>query len=684
MDGAQMEASVRAAAMDGAQMEASVRAAGMDGVLMAACSRKPGHVERVVRIMSDLGLTLTPGLTLIIGGLLTLFTGGRRTLRNRDGFGAVSEVRGLLRFRQVLMIAAPLAALIWVLVLASQSGIAGSMGMEAGTDSTAGAGAEAGAGPLATWSAAGADSRLAVMFGLIFSVIALIGALYNLHVKDRFEIAAEMVYAGSSLGVVFALSWVEMLVYWELMAVSSWLIVVAGRTEKATKAGFRYLLVHMLGGNLLLAGIVIKLAEGSTIITCLTTDHPDAAYWLILAGVGVNGAIPPLNAWIADAYPESTMGGTVYMGSYTTKVGVFCLIRLFAGTELLLYFGVFMAVWGACMALIENDLRRLFAYHIISQVGYMVASLAIGSPVGIDGAAAHAFNNILYKGTLLMCAGTVIAVTGRRKISELSGLAKKMPFTAGCFLIASLAIAGFPLLNGFNSKALVMNAVAESGNHLAELLLMVASVGTLFSVTLKLNYFVFFGPCDERTAVLNEAISEKKIPAARRFAMMLGTLGCMVCGLIPSLVYGLTPYSSDGHPFTVDHVTQYLELFGGATIAFLMYLDHMKPKEKLTLDTDWFYRKPLKYGVLWLSRSCYAALRRIGGGMGRLIERGNRYLHQPSLILQEGFGMKPYERPECMEDDDVLQKPAGLLVAVNFAILLALVLFVFYNIRVDR
>ena len=206
--------------------------------------------------------------------------------------------------------------------------------------------------------------KLTFMFGFIFAVISIIGALYNLHVKDKYELAAEAIYAGSSISVVFASHWIGMLIFWELMAVASWLIVISSRTMAAQKAGFRYLLVHMLGGNLLLAGIMIKIYSGSAMIESLT-GQIDAAYWLILTGVAVNAAIPPLNAWIADAYPESTMGGTVYMGSFTTKVGVFCLIKLFAGTHLLLYFGVFMAVWGACMALIENDLRRLFAYHII-------------------------------------------------------------------------------------------------------------------------------------------------------------------------------------------------------------------------------------------------------------------------------------------------------------------------------
>ena len=234
-----------------------------------------------------------------------------------------------------------------------------------------------------------AGDKLTFMVGLIFSAIAIIAAIYNLHVKDKYELAAEAVYAGSSISVIFATHWIGMLIFWELMALASWLIIIVARNEKATKAGFRYLLVHMLGGNMLLAGIVMKIFSGSTLIECLTGQQ-DAAYWLILLGVAVNAAIPPLNAWISDAYPESTMGGTVYMASYTTKVGVFCLIKLFAGTEFLLYFGVFMAVWGACMALIENDLRRLFSYHIISQLGYMVAALALGGAGGIDGASAGA------------------------------------------------------------------------------------------------------------------------------------------------------------------------------------------------------------------------------------------------------------------------------------------------------
>lgn len=585
---------------------------------------------------------LQPGLILIISGLLLLLLPAA--------------------LRRAVQIAGPLLTLAAVLFVLGGT-------PESGASVQLGAGlAESGA--------------LTAIFALIFALIALVAAIYNLHEKNRYELAVEAVYAGSSISVVFAEHWIGMLIFWELMAVASWLIVVSSRTVTARRAGFRYLLVHMLGGNLLLAGIVIKLSQGATAIEMLSGSM-DAASWLILAGVAVNAAIPPLNAWIADAYPESTMGGTVYMGSYTTKVGVFCLIRLFAGTELLLYFGVFMAVYGVCMALIENDLRRLLSYHIVSQVGYMVAALAMGGELGVDGASAHAFNHILYKGTLLMCAGAVIKATGLRKITDLhrlGGLARVMPVTAVCFLISSLAIAGFPLLNGFVSKALIMNAAAGGGYHWAELLLLLASVGTFMSVTLKINYFVFFGRSESEGALPYGSAQpaegalpgEASLPLNMKLAMIAGATACVVTGISPGLVYGLTPFGSDGHPFTVDHVTQYIGMFAGAALVFVMYIRHMEPAAKLTLDTDWLYRKPLKYAFWWLCGTVDGVRLFLGGKIGAFCTRAVEYLHDPRRLLKA----KPRPARDCLEDDDVLQKPVGWLIALTFAILLAATFYV--------
>ena len=522
--------------------------------------------------------------------------------------------------------------------------------------------------------------RLAKMFLIIFAVASLIGAVYSLNSKSRFETGFEAVYAGSSMGAVLAGDWISLIVFWEIMAAASWLIIMSANTERASKAGFRYIMVHLLGGNLLLAGIIINVMKGSFEISCLTGTG-DAAFWLIFLGVAVNAAIPPLNSWISDAYPEAPAGGTVYMASFTTKVGMFYIIRLFAGTEFLLWAGVFMALYGASMALIENDLRRLFSYHIVSQLGYIVAAAAVGGALGIDGAAAHTFNNILYKGVLFMCCGAVITATGKRRISDLSGLYRKMPLTAVCFLIASLSIAGFPLLNGFVSKSLVMNAMAEGGYHVAEILLMVASVGTLLSIALKVNYFVFFGKADGGTE-RNTVLEVKPVPLNMKIAMVMGTAGCVIIGVMPDLLYGLTPFGSDGHPFTVDHVTQYIELFSAATLAFVMYIRHMAPHVAITLDFDWFYRKPLAAAVRWTSGVVSGLFESCGRLVSKLVTAGSRYLHRPSAMLED-LGVKIPRRKGGIEDDDVLMKPAGSLVAINvtLGIVIAAVVLTILKVR---
>lgn len=502
--------------------------------------------------------------------------------------------------------------------------------------------------------------RLARIFMIVFSIASLIGAVYALSSKSRWETGFESIYAGSSMGAVLAGDWISLIVFWEIMAAASWLIIMSAKTEKASKAGFRYLMIHMLGGNLLLAGIIVKAAGGGSMVISCLTGNQDAAFWLILIGVAVNAAIPPLNSWISDAYPEAPVGGSVYMASFTTKVGVYFVTRVFAGTEFLLWVGVFMALYGAAMALIENDLRRLFSYHIVSQMGYIVASAAVGSAIGIDGAAAHTFNHILYKMVLFMCCGAVITATGKRKITDLSGLYRKMPLTSVCFLIASLSIAGFPLFNGFVSKSLIMGAMAEGGYHVAEIMLMIASVGTLLSVALKVNYFVFFGKPSSECADLEV----RPVPTNMKIAMVMGTAGCVLIGIMPNLLYGLTPFGSDGHPFTVDHVTQYIELFAAATLVFVMYIEHMAPHIAVTLDFDWFYRKPLASAVRWTSAAVSGVFDACGGLVSKLVGVGSRYLHRPTAMLED-MGVKVPQRKGGIEDDDVLMRPAGSLVLIN-------------------
>lgn len=440
--------------------------------------------------------------------------------------------------------------------------------------------------------------RLSIVFSLIFAIISLIAGIYGLKVESKTEKCAMLVYAGSSICVTLAGDFISLIGFWEIMAVASWYVVYAGKTDKAKRASYRYLVLHFFGGNMLLAGVILLQVNGITEVGALTVEA-GPAFWLVLIGISVNAAVVPLHTWIPDAYPEATYEGTVYLGSFTTKVGIYCLIRIFAGTEFLLVAGVIMAIYGAAMALIENDLRRLLSYHIVSQLGFMVVALACGSAVGIDGAAAHAFNNILYKGTLLMCAGAVIKATGKRKITELGGLAGKMPVTALCFLAASLAISGMPFFNGFASKALVMEAIEEGGYHVTYWLMTVAGVGTWMSVALKINYFVFFG---KEPGIGKENIKVEALPGYMNLAMILGALSCIVTGVMPGLLYNILPFATDAHPFTLHHIAEYVALFIGSTAAFFAFKKIMMPHDQLSLDFDWFYRKPMAFAVFGFSR----------------------------------------------------------------------------------
>lgn len=438
---------------------------------------------------------------------------------------------------------------------------------------------------------------LSKAFGLIFGIIAVIAGIYSFDANDEREKAAALIYAGSSIGVVFAGDWITLICFWEVMAVASWYLVWAGRTQKAKRASYRYLVMHFFGGNMLLAGAIFLCCDGNFDLTMLTGES-GIGYWCVLIGVAVNAAIPPLHTWVADAYPESTSAGTVYMGSFTTKVAIYALIRLFAGTEWLVIVGGLMAVFAACMALIENDLRRLLSYHIVSQLGMMVAGLGTGLAAGIDGAALHAAYNILYKGVLLMGAGAVFVATGKRKISDLGGLYKKMPLTAICFLIASLAIAGMPFLNGFASKALIMDALHEGHFTVGYWLVMIAGVGTWLSITLKINFFAFFGKSEHD-------VECKPIPVYMSIAMVLGTVLCVITGVLPNLGYVLMPNQTIGHPFTMHHILEYIGLFIGATIPFVLLLKKMAPHDYLTLDFDWIYRKPLAWVIFGFSKGIH-------------------------------------------------------------------------------
>ena len=433
-------------------------------------------------------------------------------------------------------------------------------------------------------------------FGLVFAVIGVIGSVYSMDKGRRGEKAASAVYAGSALMTVFAGNMLTFIIFWEVMAVASIYMVFQGNGPDARRSSYRYMVMHLFGGNMLLAGVML-LPAGITAAVGPVTDTDSLPYWLMFIGTGVNCALPPFHTWVADSYPQATPESQLFMGSYTTKVAVYAMIRFFAGTEWLVIFAAVTAVLAACMALIENDLRKLLSYHIVSQVAMMVAGLAAGGDVGAAGAAMHAAFNILYKGVLLMAAGNIFTALGLRYITDMGGLARKMPVTAVCAFIASFAIAGVPYFSGFASKALIMDALHTGGYNMSYILVTMAGVGTWLSITMKINYFVFIKKPERE---LPAGAATGRVPACKVLAMAAATVLVVITGIRPEICYDMLSMDAS-HLFAADHVLEYIGLFAGATVPFVLLRTFMAPHEGINLDVDRFYRITLYRGVFALS-----------------------------------------------------------------------------------
>jgi multicomponent Na+:H+ antiporter subunit D len=462
---------------------------------------------------------------------------------------------------------------------------------------------------------------LSSLFGLIFSLIAAVGSLYALHVRKGGEHVATLLYAGGALGVVYAGDWVTAFVWWELMAMASLVVVWSGNTDRARAAGLRYLFVHVAGGSLFFAGLALHLSGGGSALLGPVGPTGGGAYGLILLAVVINAAVPPFHAWLPDAYPEASITGTVFLSAFTTKTAVYILIRAFPGSDLLVWAGIAMALYGVVYAVLENDIRRLLGYHIISQVGYMVAAVGIGTPLALAGAAAHAFCHILYKALLLMGAGSVMAATGRRTLTELGGIGRQMPVVLGLYMVGAFSISGVPLFNGFISKSMIITAAGDDGRGIAELLLTLASVGTFLHTGLKLPYFTFFGP--------SRGLRPTAIPTNMIAAMAVAAFCCVGLGLAPGWLYARLASPVDYHPYTLDHVVGALQLIIGTGLGFWWLLPKLAGQATESLDTDWFYRKPVPVVMGWLIGTA-AATGRVTRDVSRsLVQLASAYAANP-------------------------------------------------------
>ncbi len=420
------------------------------------------------------------------------------------------------------------------------------------------------------------------VFATVFAIMAFAGGVFAIRQARVLELAAAFAYAGSAVGVTFAGDLITMFVFWELMAIGSTLVLWASDQSEAYAASMRYLLVHVFGGVVLMFGVVAHIAQtGSVAFEPMQLDS--FANVMILIGFLINAGAPPLSAWIADAYPEASPSGMVFLSAFTTKTAVFTLMMAFPGTQVLIYVGLYMAVYGIVYALLENDMRRILAYSIVNQVGFMVTGIGIGTEEALNGATAHAFSHIIYKALLLMSAGSVLYMTGKRKCTDLGGLFRTMPQTATAGIIGALAISSFPFTSGFISKSMINDAAAHEHIAIAWFVLTAASAGVFLHAGIKFPWFVFFQK--------DSGLRPSDPPKNMVWPMWLFSAFCIGLGVLPGPLYAILPYPVEYEPYTASHLVSQFQLLLFAGLAFFVMLPLMKRTLTISLDWDWFYRR---------------------------------------------------------------------------------------------
>jgi len=465
------------------------------------------------------------------------------------------------------------------------------------------------------------------LFATIFAFMAFAGGLFAFRQAKWYELAAAMLYAAGAVGVSFAGDLITLFIYWELMAIFSTVIVWCGDRERARHAGIRYAAIHLAGGVILKVGIEgIMVHTGSIDVQPLALTNFDT--WMVLIGVLINAAAPPLSAWLADAYPRSSPTGSVFLSAFTTKTAILALILLFPGAGILVPIGLVMIFYGIIYALLENDVRRILAYSIVNQVGFMVCAVGIGTETAINGAAAHAFAHTVYNALLFLSAGVVIYRTGKNLCTDVGGLFRTMPITTICGIIGALAISSFPLTSGFTTKSLISEAAHLEHLTVVYFLLAAASAGVFLHAGIKFPWFVFF----QR----DSGLRPKDAPWNMAAAMILMSAVCIGLGVYPEPLYQLLPYPVDYEAYKASKVLFYLQLLLFSGLAFFLLLPWMQRTLTITLDVDWIWRRGMP--LAWtagcrLADGVFAALGRLRDGLSRGVGTRIGWLLSPIGLL---------------------------------------------------
>jgi formate hydrogenlyase subunit 3/multisubunit Na+/H+ antiporter MnhD subunit len=452
--------------------------------------------------------------------------------------------------------------------------------------------------------------------GIIFTIVGLCALLFAVKMEGRVPSSAALGYMGAALGVVYAGDLFTVFLFWEILALTSVILIWYGDRPGSKGAGYRYILYHALGGSFLLGGVILQYVSTGSL--ALGVFSGGTALVFLLLGIGINAAFIPLHIWLPDAYPEATVFGSVFLSIFTTKTAVYLLARTCPGIEVVALMGGIMAVYGAIYALFQDDVRRILSYSIVSQVGFMLAGIGIGG-LGVEGGLTHLASDLLFKTLLFMSVGLLVLQTGKNRLSELAGSLRQRPVIGILCGIGALSLAGIPGFCGFVSKGLLLEAVHEAHFDLLGSLLLLVSVITL-AYTARLLYYLVLPVTDSP--------GDRSVPPFLLLGMGGLAAGCLIVGLFPESLLQMFPDWIRYTPFTLSHMTETAAvILAGGMI--LVVRERLLPSRGALPDIDLLYRALgrrslhlCQEGIPWL---------------------GNRYAHLQSrgISALSWFSMNP-------------------------------------------
>jgi multicomponent Na+:H+ antiporter subunit D len=393
----------------------------------------------------------------------------------------------------------------------------------------------AGSGPYVrtfSWLGEPVNLRLAVDgFSLLMlftvSLVGLCAGLFSIDYMKHYGAKANywalfLVMIAGMNGLVLSADLFNVYIFLEVAAVASYALVAFGLESDELEASFKYLMLSVVASAFVLIAIAVLFGvTGDVSFAAVARGLQDTdSRWVVagcsalfICGFGLKAALMPFHAWLPDAHPSAPAPISAMLSGLLIKVsGVYALTRIFFNvfgltpvlSIVLMGLATLSMVAAAFLALGQKDLKRMLAYSSISQVGYIVLGLGLGTPLGIAGGLFHLINHALAKGLLFLNSGSVQQATGTRNLDEMGGLAKRMPVTAATNLVGALSIAGVPPLNGFWSKLIIIIALVQAGHWGFAAAAVLTSVLTLWYYLL-IQRKAFFGKLDARWKDVKEA-----------------------------------------------------------------------------------------------------------------------------------------------------------------------------------